>query len=66
MIKLTTVSSSGLRAHYVAASNVAGIRDASPNDLGIRSYVQLFTGQTLECADTAAQVNNMIEKDARK
>ena len=25
-----------------------------------------FTGQTLECADTAAQVNNMIEKDARK
>ena len=66
MIKLTTISSTGLRAHYVAPGNVAGIAEAGPNDRGVRSYVRLFTGQMLECGDTAAQVNNAIEKDSRK
>ena len=66
MIKLTTTGSSGLRSQYVAATNVARITDAGPNCHGIRSYVQLFTGQTLDCAETAVEINDLITEDARK
>jgi hypothetical protein len=65
MIKLTTITSSGYITHYVAPDNVARITEAGTSSQwhGIRSYVRLFDGDTLECSETVDHINRMINDE---
>lgn len=62
MITLTTPNSSGYTTHYVAKENIARITEAGTSSQwhGIRSYVKLFDGTTLECSETASYIANRL------
>jgi hypothetical protein len=63
MISLTCVSSTGYKTHFVSEQNIARITEAGPNSAGIRCYVVLFNGVTLECYETAASINDALLKE---
>lgn len=63
MIRLTSVTSSGYRTHYVNPENIARITEASASSQwhGIRTFVKLFDGETLECSEGINEVHALIE-----
>ena len=60
MIKL---SKPGGSHTHVAAANIAPVTPAGPNGQGIRSYVRLFDGGSIECADDADEVAAMVDHE---
>lgn len=62
MVHLTTPTSSGYVSHWVSPKAIARITEAGASSQwhGIRSYVKLFDGQTLEVSETADQINKAI------
>ena len=66
MIKL--IDSNG-RAHHVSAENIARVSEAAVSSQrhGIRSYVMLFDGGTIECQQTDQEVAQLVEyEEAQK
>lgn len=62
MVHLTTPTSSGYVSHWVSPNAIARITEAGVSSQwhGIRSYVKLFDGQTLEVSEAADQINKAI------
>ncbi len=65
MIKLTSSTSSGYITHLVAIDNIARITEAGTSCQwhGIRSYVRLFDGDTLECSETVDHIHRMMDNE---
>ena len=59
MLELTDING---RAHYIAADNICRITDAGASSQwhGIRSFVKLFDGTTLECQQDAKTVATRV------
>ena len=62
MIRLTIPHTGGCRTHYVAANGIAAVIEAGASSQwhGIRSFVKLFDGSTLECSETASEIAAQI------
>jgi uncharacterized protein YlzI (FlbEa/FlbD family) len=65
MIKLTGIDG---QRHYVAVQNVARITEAGTSSQwhGIKSYVKLYDGTTLECRESADQVHDHVQATVNK
>ena len=64
MIRLTTPSSNGHKVVYVAPSGILKVTEAGPNSQGIRSYVKLFDGTTVEASEEANVIGVLCQKAA--
>jgi len=64
MIKLTTPTGT---TRYVAPTAIACITEAGASSQwhGIKSYLKLFDGTTIECSETAEQVNAAIAAEGK-
>jgi hypothetical protein len=64
MIDLTTPTSSGYITHSVNPAAIARITEAATSSQwhGIRSYVKLFDGQTLEVSEPLEQIKKAIKE----
>lgn len=64
MIRLTTPSA----AHYVSTENIARITEAGASSQwhGIRAFVKLFDGTTLECCESADQIAKLVADVTRE
>lgn len=63
MIKLTSPKGT---TQYVAPSAIALITEAGNSSQwhGIRAYVKLFDGKTIECSETADEIALQIGKES--
>lgn len=64
MIRLTTQQG----AHFVNLENIARISEAGVSSQwhGIRSFLKLFDGTTLECHETASDIAKQISDAAKE
>lgn len=63
MIRLTTPNA----AHFVSTENIARITEACVSSKwhGIRAFVKLFDGTTLECCESADQIAKLVADAAK-
>lgn len=66
MIRLTSPNSSGGTTHYLHPQAIARVTEAGASSQwhGIKSIVRTFDGETLECSETAHEINAAIAKAA--
>ena len=64
MIRVTSPTSSGYTTHYLALKTIARVTETGVSSQwhGIRSIVKTFDGQTLECSETAHEINAAIAR----
>ncbi len=68
MIELTTQSSSGSRRYLLHPDAIAMITEASVSSQwhGIRAFVKLFDGKTLEVSETIDHISKLLEKKSEQ
>lgn len=60
MISITDISGN---KHYLHKDAIARVVQAGPNWHGIRAYVKLFDGGTIEACETAEDIRGQIERE---
>jgi hypothetical protein len=67
MIRLTSPHSSGYETHFVAPTAIARVTEAGVSSQwhGIRSYVKLFDGTTLECSEVASDIAKQAAQEQK-